>query len=530
MATLKLNFNLKFISRFLSDESLTKKASLNALASTLDYAAALAVGFLVTPLMVAGLGDYYYGLWQILNRLVTYITPASGRPTQALRWTLANQQASNDYHLKRTYVGSALLVWLLFLPVTMVIGGVLSWFAPYWLNTPPQYFWLVRMVVLLLVANLALTQLGTLPQSVLQGENLGYKRMGMSVVLEFVAGGLTWLALYLNTGIIGVAVAALISTVVSGLFYLLIVRSYAPWFGVARPSSEVARQFTGLSGWFLAWNLVMNVSMASDVVILGMLNSVESVTNYTLTKFMPETLISIVAIVAFGIAPGLGGIIGSGKLDKAAHLRGEIMSLTWLVVTIMGSTILLWNRTFLKLWVGAGHYAGPIPDLLIVIVVMQFILIRNDANVIDLTLKLRNKVVIGAFSLVLALGLSGLFVGYFNLGIVGLSLGLLIGRSLLSFGYPMIIGRFLGVPLSSQLKGSLRPALISLLLFLLAVSLDTLVYINRQFLVKGWIGLIIASGVTFCVVLLFAFFAGLSGVQRRNIFRRIQIIMTPGSK
>jgi len=530
MATLKLNFNLKSISRFLSDESLTKKASLNALASMLDYAAALAVGFLVTPLMVAGLGDYYYGLWQILNRLVTYITPASGRPTQALRWTLANQQASNDYHLKRTYVGSALLVWLLFLPVTMVIGGVLSWFAPYWLNTPPQYFWLVRLIILLLVANLALTQLGTLPQSVLQGENLGYKRMGMTVILEFVAGGLTWLALYRNTGIIGVAVAALISTVLSGLFYLIIVRSYAPWIGVARPSYEVARQFTGLSGWFLAWNLVMNVSMASDVVILGLLNSVVSVTNYTLTKFMPETLISIVAIVAFGIAPGLGGIIGSGKLEKAAHLRGEIMALTWLVVTIMGSTILLWNRTFLKLWVGAGHYAGPIPDLLIVLVVMQFVLIRNDANVIDLTLKLRNKVLMGVVSLVLALGLSGLFVGYFNLGIVGLSLGLLIGRSLLSIGYPMIIGRLLGVSLSSQLKSSLKPSIVSLLLFSLATYVDSVVSVNHWFHVDGWIGLVFATGITACIVLLLSFFGGLSGSQRRNIFRRIQMVMTTATK
>ena len=42
--------------RWLGDGSLTKKAYLNALTEALDYGARLAVGFLITPLLVAGLG------------------------------------------------------------------------------------------------------------------------------------------------------------------------------------------------------------------------------------------------------------------------------------------------------------------------------------------------------------------------------------------------------------------------------------------------------------------------------------------
>ena len=61
------------------DDTLTKKAALNALAAALDYGARLIVGFLVTPWLVAGLGNYFYGTWQILNRMIGYISPASGR-------------------------------------------------------------------------------------------------------------------------------------------------------------------------------------------------------------------------------------------------------------------------------------------------------------------------------------------------------------------------------------------------------------------------------------------------------------------
>jgi O-antigen/teichoic acid export membrane protein len=525
MSTTKAAPNLNIISRLLSDQSLTKKAYLNALASGLDYTARLLVGFILTPWLVAGLGAYSYGLWQILNRVVGYITPASGRPAFALKWTLANQQVSTDYEQKRRYVGSTLLVWAIFLPLVAAIGGALAWFMPYWIkNVPAEYVWQVRIVSGLLVAHVITESLATVPLSVLQGENLGYKRMGTSAILVLLGGGLTWLALDLGTGIIGVASAVLATSLITGVFFLFVVRTYAPWFGVARPSVEITRRFLGLSGWFMGWNLVMSLMMASDVVLLGMLDSVESVTTYTLTKYVPETLISLVAIMVFGVAPGLGGIIGSGMLEKAAKIRSEIMALTWLVGTVLGTTILLWNRAFLTLWVGEEYSAGPMATLLIVVVVMQLVLIRNDANIIDLTLDLRRKVIVGALSVVFVIVFAGVLVGYFKYGIEGLCLGILAGRSILSLGYPVLVGRLLKVPLSSQLKSVVRPSLVTILIFLLANGLGSRTVAMVGSGLPGWIGLVLSFGLTSIAAIFAAFYAGLSGDQRRGILRRIRIV------
>jgi O-antigen/teichoic acid export membrane protein len=520
----KVAGNIKFFSYLLSDQSLTKKASLNALASALDYGARLVVGFMITPLLVAGLGDFYYGTWQVLLRLVGSISPASGRSTQALKWTLANQQASTNYEEKRRYVGSALAVFAFFLPILAVLGGILAWFVPYWIKAQAQFFWPVRFAAGLLVLHVVLTGLGDVPQSVLEGENLGYKRMGLSAIMIFIGGGFTWLALQLDTGIIGVATAILATTLMTGLFFLHVARTYAPWFGASKPSFREARKFLGLSWWFLGWNLIMNLMIAGDVALLGMLNTVESVTNYSLTKYAPETLITIMAIIVFGISPGLGSIIGSGNLPKAAQVRGEIMSLTWLVLTALGATVLLWNRVFIGLWVGEEHYAGFIPTLLIVLMVMQFILIRNDANIIDLTLRLRDKVIMGALSVLGSLATAGLLVGYFRLGIEGLCVGLIAGRLLLSVGYPVLVGRLLKISLSSQLRGMLRPSLVTILLFWLLSWLDH----SSQSMwnnVRGWMNLVLSVGFTFGVVLLLAFFGGLSGSQRRQILRRVRTVV-----
>ena len=187
---------LKFISGLLSDNGLTKKAYLNALTVVLDYGASLIVGFIVTPLLVAGLGNYPFGMWQVLIRLIGYITPASGRPGFALKATLANQQASTDYAQKRRYVGSTLLIWLMFLPLLVGVGAIVTWYIPAWVHAPASLVWIVRIVAAILVADLVFDALSSVPQVTLQGENLGYKRMGMSVVLVLMGGGFTWIALY----------------------------------------------------------------------------------------------------------------------------------------------------------------------------------------------------------------------------------------------------------------------------------------------------------------------------------------------
>src|SRR5256886_10190722 len=96
---------------------LTQGGSFNAIASLLDYAAKLVVGFVVTPIVVAGLGRSLFGTWEMLNRLVTYMSAADGRPTEAIRLMVANRQAVDDATTQRRYVGAALAVWLLFLPV-----------------------------------------------------------------------------------------------------------------------------------------------------------------------------------------------------------------------------------------------------------------------------------------------------------------------------------------------------------------------------------------------------------------------------
>lgn len=508
-----------------ADASLTRKASFNAASSLLDYGARLVVGFLLTPVMVLGLGTYYYGMWQIIMRSVGYLSPTSGRPTEALKWTLAHGQSSIDGDQKRTHVGSAIVVALLFLPLTLCVGAILVWFIPIWFKAPAAYVAPIRLAVGFLVLNMAVTSFASIPQSVLQGENLAYKRMGLSVLLVFGGGGFTLLALYLGLGIAGVAAAAFAYTVVSGAFYLVVARRYAPWFGVRFPPFRETRAFLGLSFWFMIWNLVMTLMISSDVIILGLYDSVQQAGDYALTKYAPETTIMIVAMIVFGVTPGLGGIIGSGDRRRAARVRGEIMSMTWLLVTALCTTVLLWNRVFIGLWVGDRHYLGTLATLLIVLVVTQFVFIRNDANIIDLTLKLPIKVSLGFFSAALGIILGAILIGRYDQGVIGLSIGLLVGRSVLSVAYPAMIGRFLGVPLRSQVFGVVRPATVTAALFVLAVAADNARATYTLPFARTWVGFFVLAGLSFGATALIGYGVGYTRMQRQATVHRVRVLL-----
>jgi len=501
-------------------EDLSGKASLNAIAAALEYAARVVVGFLIKPLLLFGLGDYGFGAWNILGQLIGYLAPAGGRAGHALRWSVAQQQASTEYLEKRKMVGSALAVWLMFLPILLGLGLIIVWGAPLWLRAADELVWPIRIAALILLVDMIAVNLVEIPRSVLEGENLGYKRMGFSALLVGAGGGLTLLALHLQMGIAGVAAATLATTCLTGVFFFSVVRSYVTWFGFAKPTWQSVRKFFGLSGWFVAWFLVAKLMRASDVVVLGLAASVELVSSYTLTKFVPETVVSLVAIIVFGVTPGLGGIFGKGDLQRAARVRGELMALTWLVATLVGATTVLWNRSFLQLWVGSEYDTGAAVTALIVVMMTQFVILRTDGNIIDLTLDLKQKVIMGFISTIISLVGAAILVGYFHQGMLGLCLGMIGGRLVLSVCYPLIVGKKLNISFRSQSVAAIRPLLVSVSLIAGAA------WLSQYWRVTSWPMLVVVVGITVVVTPLPVFLAGLPGAARQRMIERLRKVLS----
>lgn len=421
---------------------LTRRASLNAGALLLDYAVKIGVRLVVTPILLGALGRTLFGVWEMLQRLATYVSPADGRSTEALRLVIAQRQTDPDDAVKRRYVGAAIVVWMLLLPLIAGIGVAFVWLAPLVTRVPAGQAGEVRLTSGLLIVTFLLTTLWSVPESVLRGMNLSYKRMGVQAGLNVLGGALMVAAVWGGLGLAGLGGAEALRALATGLCFWVLVRSYVRWFGVARPTRREVRTLFGMSLWLMTGDLVAKALLASDVIILGALLGPAVVTTYVLTGYAARTVVGVHVFTAQAAVPGFGGLLGRGERARAGRARDELLLLTWLFTTVAGCGILLWNPSFVALWVGGRNYAGGAVDLLLVLLAVQTAFIRVDAYLIDAGLRPRVRVLIGAVTaavtIAAALGLTARF------GLIGLCGGMLAGRTIQSVAYPLLAARIVG--------------------------------------------------------------------------------------
>jgi O-antigen/teichoic acid export membrane protein len=461
---------------------LTRRASLNAAALLADHTARTGVTLLITPLLVSSLGRALYGTWEMLGRMTGYLAATDGRPNQALRLVIAHEQGLQDDTRKRRHVGAAAVVWLLFLPVVLASAAALVWFAPALTHATPQLVGTVRITCAFIALTMVLGGLILIPEAVLQGSNLGYRRLGVQASTSVLAGLLMAGALHLGFGLEGIGAVSLLVALLTGLLFWTLARAYVPWFGIARPGRADVRTLFGMSAWYSVGDVVARVLLASDLIILGTITSPSTVALFALTAFATRTTVNFHSLMASAAMPGYGDVIGRGQHERAAALRAELLVLTWLAVTAIGAVVLLCNASFVALWVGEASYAGAWPNLLLVLLALQTALIRCDAYVIDAALQPRQRVLISLAAAATAIAL--MLPLTMRFGTVGLCLGLLAGRLVQSIAYPLIAIARLALPRRSAFAGLLRPACTTLVVFAIAAALGS------AWRAPGWIALV----------------------------------------
>ena len=503
----------------ITQPNLTRRASLNAAQALLDYTARLAVGLIVTPILVRGLGQSLFGIWQVLGQLLGYLSATDGRPTDALRLVVANRVGLDDEGTMRRHVGSALVVWLLFLPIALVAGSVLIWLAPSLTKVDAALAPTVRFAAALLFLQFVLATLSAVPESVLRGSNLGYKRMGLQSALQVLGGIFSVVAVVLGFGLVGLGLAQVALAAVTAACFWLLAKRYVSWFGVAKPQRIHVKGMVRTSGWLAIGDLVAKLLIASDVVILGAVLSPAAATPYVLTGYASRTALGILVLGTMGAMPGLGGVMGQGQHERAAALRTELLWLTWLASTVLGVAMLVWNRSFVGLWVGPEQYAGLLPNVLLVVATVQTAFIRCDSYILDAALRPRLRVMVGAVTAVVTIVVCVLLTREF--GLAGLCIGVVAGRLVQTIAYPAIVRQMLaqeegGRAALTPVPALVRPLVVMAGLFTLAA------FLGERNATTAWVLWVPGVALTTAIALALAFVLGLPPAARQATAGRIR--------
>ena len=461
-------------------ENFKKRAFLNSLTSILDQAVKIIIGFVVNPFVISGLGSYLFGVWQVLNQFTNYTTLANIRVSEVLKWSVArDREVLSDTELKENLT-SALVLILLIIPIFLIFGTILVYFSPSITKVSPEYQNLVQITASLLVLIVIVKSVFSLFESILRGMNIGYKSMGIRASIFILGGVLKIITLKLGYGLIGLASVQVLIVFLTGFVILLIVKKNVPWFGYGKLNISRTKDFVKLSGWFMAWMGVKTLLVSSDKVLLGYLLGPIVVTKYVITKYIGQATQGVITNVIHGVLPGVGSLFGQKEFQKLIIVRYEMNIITWLLSGIIGFVILLFNSSFVELWVGADNYLNQEANFAILLMIVQYLFIQNDSVLINTMLDVKSKTLLGLLSVFISISLAYFLSNEYDT--LGFIFGIILGRFLLSITYPIIV--------KNKLTNTVIPKKPVQLIFLILIIWFLGFYFEGFVEVKSWISLI----------------------------------------
>lgn len=490
-------------------ENLKQRAYLNSLTGIIDYAVTQITGFIVSPFIVSGLGSSMYGIWQMLGQMTGYAKVADTRATQVLKWTVAKKKDIADDEELRSDVTTALAVTMFIVPIVLIAGGIISWYAPYITKADAAYHDLIRITCSLMILALVVAKLFDLYESVLRGMNMAFKRMGVRAAIIATGGGLKVLVITQGYGLIGLSIVQVLITLIIGISYYIVVKKTVHWFGYGKTNFSKIINFSKVSGWYLADTGANVLLGSSDKILLGFVASPVVVTYYALTLFLPTALQGMINRVIMGIVPGIGKLLGLQEYEKINKILRNINSITFLLTTATGVTIIIFNSSFLNAWVGEGFFAGNVANTLMMAMVVQDTFIKHDAYIISATLDLRKKVFLTLASALIFIALGFLLVS--KLEIVGLCISILLGKFLLFIGQRKILNHKIQKNTTDPVLHRIQPLLVALLMLGLAGYVS--VFVEPVGLLQmAWL-----APATFIVALFLFYVLGLRKVNRDEL-------------
>lgn len=367
----------------------------NVLTYYLNFVVVAVVGFVVNPILLGALGPVVFGVWKSLQRYLDFASVADGRASQALKWIVASRTNLSETEKQRD-VGAAIAVWLRWLPAAALVGAGVTIAAPLLIKgIPSDAQSATYMAAAILAANTVLAGLLYVPDSVLVGVNKGYRSMLITTAVVIGSNIAMVFAAFEGWPFWALAVIVLSAAVVNGALTLLVVRKVVPWWGISRPTASDIKRVFGYSAWTLGSMLVDKLLLASELIVISVMVGAVAVTQYTFTSYVMQFVLSIALVTASGFMPILGSKLGAAQHHAAAEQAKTVRHLVIGVVVVGCGAVLAFNGTFVGLWVGKEQYLGTTVNMLLVICGLQQALIRMDGQILDVTMRIAPKVVVG---------------------------------------------------------------------------------------------------------------------------------------
>ena len=460
----------------------------------------LVITFIMTPLLVHNLGNYDYGVWEIMVAILGYMGLLDMGLKPAISRFAAQYNASNDTKkLQELYSTSFVFLAIvgLVLCVFFIVWGM-YWPDSISENNEKQF----RYVFLLFVlgAQLLVVFPGYVAESFLEGFQKYYLKNNITIVNSIVGSSIVYFIIEPSNALILLVGMNAIGIVLKYLIYMYLLSLEK--FGGLKPSIKTStwhsfKETIDFGAKSLIQGIASRIEVGTDTVVIGYFMGPAVVLFYSI----PAGLISYVRNIGWTITHAFMPLFSEmHATEKSEEIRDLYLNASKYVVALLLPTcvgITLVGSDFIGVWVGE-EYLKDADTIILLLVLYMALPFLNPFSTRYLTAIGEHGLLAKLHPISASVNLIASIILVQYWGIVGVAIGSVIP---IFFLVPMVLKAccgFLGITVSRYLMVSVVPSIIP------TIAMWCAVYLYRQnYLLNSYVAIItaaLAGAIVYCFI------------------------------
>lgn len=326
----------------------------NAISSYAAMGTRLVVMLFLTPYLIRTLGKESYGIWVLVVSVVGYAGILDLGVSRALQRYVARHAGQGDSDAVNRTLGTAMLFYGVVGALAGCVLGVSGGMFAEWLNVPIDQRGVFRGVMWAAGLNCMLGMIAGVVKQALTARE-AFVRANLVVIVSQLALAIgTVLAVELNEGLQGVAIALVVSTCVALAMFYVLTRTRFPQTDMSPFQFQwsVLRPMLGFGFFAVIWVVADQLRFRVSPLIIGHYVSVEAITVFVVGAMIVNQIGQLFVAGCDVLGPRFASLDGQGHAGEFSALFLRASGIAAFVAAVAFGLAILLGELILQLWIG----------------------------------------------------------------------------------------------------------------------------------------------------------------------------------
>jgi len=312
------------------------------------------VSFLITPMLIRGLGDFHYGMWILVFSILSYnglldlgMRPTLARFTARFSGSGARREQDETFTTSLALAATACAVICI---LALTLSGTFARFFSVQGSAYPEFRWLL----VLLGVSVGVSS----PAAALGAYLYGLQRFEMAnlvpILRDVIRGVLLAVTIHLGYGVIACGAVTLAISIFSIGLYWKILRWCDPELSIGWNllNWSRARELLRFSFYILLTGGGNILRFRIDAIVIGRILSLALVTPYNVASSLTVYFDAFMVSLMTPLTPVMSSLDARSQSEDLQRLFLFATKITTLFALLFVSFVLLDGRALFRLWLG----------------------------------------------------------------------------------------------------------------------------------------------------------------------------------